>query len=182
MFIISTFNWCSALVFLFTAFFLHVLVLVHWQIDHKKHFQQRHIWFMSRMGSWYWFFFSLWNKKSKRKQNYMSPLFSKPGNAVTHFRSAFILNYSTCSFVFWKVFLPYSYCHVFTGGREQEEELGGTTYEEKGILGKESTVWEVCMVAVIRVGHKRVRSGTKTRRRSKARKQSSAVWGLYLYG
>lgn len=55
-------------------------------------------------------------------------------------------------------------------------------YEEKGILGKESTVWEVCMVAVIRVGHKRVRTGTKTRSRSKARKQGSAVWGLYLYG
>lgn len=79
-----------------------------------------------------------------------------------------------------------SFCHTaivmfLQGGREQEEELGGTTYEEKGILGKESTVWEVCMVAVIRVGHKRVRSGTKTRSRSKARKQGSAVWGLYLY-
>lgn len=111
----------------------------------------------------------------------MSPLFSEPGNAVAHFRSAFISNYSTCSLYFEKSFLPYSYCHVFTGGREQEEELGVTTYEEKGILGKESTVWEVCMVAVILVGHKRVRSGTKTRSRSKARKQGSAVWGLYLY-
>lgn len=76
MFIISTFNWCSALVFLFTAFFLHVLVLVHWQIDHKKHFQQRHIWFMSRMGSWYWFFFSLWKKKKQKKTKlYVSIIF-----------------------------------------------------------------------------------------------------------
>jgi len=66
-----------------------------------------------------------------------------------------------------------------------EGTRGGTgrdQYEEKGILGKESTTWEVCMVAVIRVSHKRGRSGTKPRSRSKARKQGSAVWGLYLYG
>lgn len=68
MFFICTFSWCSALVFLFTAFFLCVLVLVHWQIDHKKHFQQRHIWFMSRMGSWYWFFFSPLEKKTKENK------------------------------------------------------------------------------------------------------------------
>lgn len=42
----------------------------------------------------------------------------------------------------------YGHCHVFTGWREQEE-LGEATYEEKGILGKESTIWEVCMAAVI---------------------------------
>lgn len=70
----------------------------------------------------------------------------------------------------------------FHRGREREEKLGGSTYEEKGILGKESTIWEVCMVVVIRVSHKRGRSGTKPRSRSKARKQGSAVWGLYLYG
>lgn len=70
---------------------------------------------------------------------------------------------------------------MFLQGGEQEEDLGGTTYEEKGILGKESTIWEVCRVAVIRVSHKRGRSGTKTRSRSKARKQGSKVWGLYLY-